>query len=102
MDLTPLLLSLKLSAATSLILFSTGLPFAALLAFKKFNGKTFLESVVTLPLVLPPTVIGFYLLLLLSPYNIIGKFLKEVFGLQLVYSFPGLVIASCIYSLPSW
>ena len=67
---------------------------------KKFFGKAFLESIISLPLVLPPGVLGFYLLIFLSPYSFFGKFIEELFGVRLVFNFTGLVVASCIYSLP--
>jgi len=59
-----------------------------------------IESIISLPLVLPPSVLGFYLLVFLSPYSVLGEFFDKHFGLRLVFNFSGLVIASCIYSLP--
>jgi molybdate transport system permease protein len=99
-DFTPFIVSLKLSSITTLILFIFGMPVSAFIAYKKFKLKPVVESIITLPLVLPPTVIGFYLLLLLSPHWIIGSFFERYFNVRLVFSFTGIVIASCIYSIP--
>ena len=92
-DFEPFWLSLKLSFITTFILFF----FCVALAY---FSKAFLESIISLPLVLPPSVLGFYLLIFLSPYSAFGKFIEEFFGVRLVFNFTGLVIASCIYSLP--
>ena len=99
-DFAPFLVSLKLSTLTTLILFIFGMPVSAFIAYKKFKLKPVVESIITLPLVLPPTVIGFYLLLFLSPRWIIGSFFERYFNVRLVFSFTGIVIASCIYSIP--
>ncbi|MGG7048636.1 MULTISPECIES: molybdate ABC transporter permease subunit [unclassified Campylobacter] len=99
-DLTPFYLSLKLALITTLVLFAFMLPLAFLFARKNFRGKAVFEAAFSLPLVLPPSVMGFYLLLFLSPYNAFGKFIEETFDIRLVFNFTGLVIASCIYSLP--
>jgi len=76
------------------------LPLAYWLAFGKFKGRGIIESLIGMPLVLPPSVIGFYLLLAFSPSYWFGAWIESVFGLRLVFSFPGLVIASVLYSLP--
>ncbi|CAN5386028.1 molybdate ABC transporter permease subunit [soil metagenome] len=99
-DLDPLYLTLKLACLTTLILFVVGLPLAYWLAHSKFRLKSVIEAVVSLPLVLPPSVLGFYLLLAFSPQNAFGKFLDHYFNTRLVFTFPGLVIASVLYSLP--
>ncbi|WP_028981704.1 molybdate ABC transporter permease subunit [Sporocytophaga myxococcoides] len=96
----PLLLSLKLSLITTLLLFVIGVPLAYWLSKSKSSLKPLWESLISLPLVLPPSVLGFYLLLAFSPNSILGKFLKNYFDLNLIFSFEGLVIASVIYSLP--
>lgn len=70
------------------------------LVFGKFKGRGIIEAMIGMPLVLPPSVIGFYLLLAFSPANGFGAWVEAVFGLRLVFSFPGLVIASLIYSFP--
>jgi molybdate transport system permease protein len=98
-DFTPFLVSLKLSIATTVILLGICLPLASLFAFRRFYGKPFIETLVSLPLVIPPTVLGFYLLTLLSPYNAFGRLLGY-FSIKPLFSFSGLLFASCIYSLP--
>lgn len=99
-DYEPFWLSLKLSFITTFILFFVCVGLAYFMSQKKFFGKAFLESIISLPLVLPPSVLGFYLLIFLSPYSFFGKFIEELFGVRLVFNFTGLVVASCIYSLP--
>ena len=99
-DFEPFWLSLKLSFITTFILFFFCVGLAYFMSQKKFFGKAFLESIISLPLVLPPSVLGFYLLIFLSPYSAFGKFIEELFGVRLVFNFTGLVVASCIYSLP--
>lgn len=100
MDWQPLLLTFKLATITSLILLVIALPMAYWLAFGKFKGRGVFEAIIGMPLVLPPSVIGFYLLLAFSPSHWFGAWIESVLGLRLVFSFPGLVIASIIYSLP--
>jgi len=99
-EFEPLWLTLKLAFVTTLILLFISVPLAWWLAYKKNNFKTVIEAVVSMPLVLPPSVIGFYLLLAFSPSNAFGKMLEDYFDIRLAFSFPGLVIASVIYSLP--
>ena len=99
-DYEPFWLSLKLSFITTFILFFFCVGLAYFMSQKKFFGKAFLESIISLPLVLPPSVLGFYLLIFLSPYSFFGKFIEELFGVRLVFNFTSLVVASCIYSLP--
>jgi molybdate transport system permease protein len=96
MDLTAIGVSLKLAACTTVILCVLGLPLAYWLAVSRWRWKFWIEAVVALPLVLPPTVLGFYLLLALGPHGPIG----QLSGESLAFSFPGLVIASVVYSLP--
>ncbi|WP_031530659.1 molybdate ABC transporter permease subunit [Dyadobacter crusticola] len=100
MDYQPIWLTFRLATITSLILLVLALPVAYWLAFGKFKGRGIVEAVIGLPLVLPPSVIGFYLLLAFSPSYWFGSWIESVFGLRLVFSFPGLVIASILYSLP--
>lgn len=100
MDYQPLWLTLKLTLVTTGCLLLVGIPIAAGLAKSKSKFKPILEAIISLPLVLPPSVLGFYLLLALSPNNGFGHFLQTAFNLRLVFSFPGLVISSIIYSLP--
>jgi molybdate transport system permease protein len=99
-DMAPLWLSLKLSLVTTAILLLVAIPLAYWLAYSRLRWKFAAEALITLPMVLPPSVLGFYLLLAFSPANAFGKFLDHVFGLRLVFSFPGLVLASVLYSLP--
>jgi molybdate transport system permease protein len=100
MDTTPIWLTLKLAGITTLVLLIAGLPLAYWLAKKRSIFKMLVEAIVTMPLVLPPSVLGFYLLLAFNPQHGTGKWLREAFDLQLVFSFPGLVLASFIYSMP--
>tara|TARA_R110002049_G_scaffold94988_5_gene233441 strand:- start:4095 stop:4763 length:669 start_codon:yes stop_codon:yes gene_type:complete len=99
-DTGPLLLSLQLAALTTVILLFLGTPLAWWLANSKNRLKPALQAIVALPIVLPPTVLGFYLLVLLGPYGTIGGWWLEMTGSTLTFSFAGLVIASCVYSLP--
>ncbi len=99
-EIAPLLLSFKLAAVTTLILLVIGTPLAWWLARTKMKAKPLIEAVVALPIVLPPTVLGFYLLVLLSPQNGFGSWWFELSGQTLTFSFSGLVIASVIYSFP--
>lgn len=95
-----LLLSLRLALYVSVILLLGGLPLAYWLAFTKWRGKFLLEAVVAMPLVLPPTVLGFYVLLAMGPRGPLGQFWQAIFGHGLAFTFEGLVIASVLYSLP--
>lgn len=99
MDFQALGLSLRLAAATTAVLALLGLPLARWLAFSRWRGKFLVEAAVGLPMVLPPTVLGFYILLLAGPTGPLGR-LADPLGLQLVFSFPGLLLASVLYSLP--
>ena len=98
--LITLYITFKLAFLTTLILLIIGIPLAYILVYKKIPLKFIWETVITLPLVLPPTVLGFYLLILFSPDSFLGKFLKKFFNLELVFTFEGILIASIIYSLP--
>jgi len=99
-DFTPFVLSFKLASITSVILFIISLPLAWYLSQTKSKLKPFLEALTALPIVLPPSVLGFYILILLSQNSPIGAFFNDVFNIKLVFSFTGLVVASCFYSLP--
>ena len=99
-DLGPVWLSLQLAAVTTIVLLLIGTPLAWWLAFTRSPLRTPAEAVVALPLVLPPTVLGFYLLILLSPASPIGAFWVSLTGTSLTFSFSGLVVASVLYSLP--
>lgn len=100
MDLTPIGLTLKLAGITTLLLLLVGLPLSYWLAKSRSVFKIILEAIITMPLVLPPSVLGFYLLLAFSPQHGIGKWLQHTFNVQFVFSFQGLVLASVIYSMP--
>jgi molybdate transport system permease protein len=100
LDLGPVWLSLELAAVTVLVLLLLATPLAWWLAFTRSRARTTVEALVALPLVLPPTVLGFYLLILLGPAGPIGRLWVEVTDTTLTFSFAGLVVASVIYSLP--
>lgn len=99
-DLTALLITLKLALISTLILLVLGTPLAWWLARTKWRFKFVPEAIVALPLVLPPTVLGFYLLLLLGPQGPLGSLAQALGGRPLAFTFTGLVIGSVIYSLP--
>ena len=101
-DILALFITLKLAFTTCVLLAIIGTPIAYYLAFKSTKDKPILEAVITLPLVLPPTVIGFYLIVLFSPDTFLGKVFILMTGSQLIFSFYGLVLSSVIYSLPFW
>ena len=96
----PLWLSVQLAAVTTLILIIAGAPLAWWLAQTETRWKPVVQSVVAMPIVLPPTVLGFYLLILLGPEGAIGSWWAKLTDSALTFSFAGLVIASCVYSLP--
>lgn len=99
-DLAPLWLSFRLAACTTLILMVIGTPLAWWLARSRARLRPVVETITALPLVLPPTVLGFYLLLAFSPNATLGQAWFQITGDSLAFSFSGLVIASCVYSLP--
>ena len=96
----PLFLTIKLAAITTLILLIIGTPVAWWLSTTRLKIKPLIETIVALPIVLPPTVMGFYLLILLSPQSAIGNWWFELTGETLTFNFTGLVIASVLYSFP--
>jgi molybdate transport system permease protein len=100
MNIEALLLSARLALSVSAILFVVGVPLAYWLAYSRWRWKFLLEAVVALPLVLPPTVLGFYMLLAMGPRGALGKLWSAAFGHGLAFTFAGLVIASMLYSLP--
>ena len=100
MNLESLWLSLRLAITVSANLLVLALPLAYWLAFTKWRGKFLLESTVALPLVLPPTVLGFYALIALGSRGAIGRVWQSLFGQPLAFTFTGLVLASLLYSLP--
>lgn len=100
LDWSPIILTLQLAVLTTLILLVLSIPLAFWLANSKSKLKPFIEAIVSLPLVLPPTVLGFYLLIAFSPQSAIGSFLNNTLGIKLAFSFSGLIVGSVIYSLP--
>ena len=100
LDWEPFLLSFKLAAITTLILFVISVPLAWFLSQTNSKTKPFLEALTALPIVLPPSVLGFYILVALSANSPLGSFFEDTFNIELVFNFKGLVIASCFYSLP--
>ncbi|MGV3560362.1 molybdate ABC transporter permease subunit [Larkinella arboricola] len=99
-DWQPLLLTLRLATVTTGLLLLVGIPLAGWLAFTRFRLKPAVEAVISLPLVLPPSVLGFYFLLAFSPAGFLGAKLLSWFDLRLLFTFEGLVVASLFYSLP--
>lgn len=99
-DITALLITLKLATVTTLILLVIGTPLAWWLSRTRTRFKFIIEALVALPLVLPPTVLGFYLLLLLGPNGPLGALMQSLGGASLAFSFSGLVIGSVFYSMP--
>jgi len=99
-DFAPLWLTAKLAFITTLILLFLAIPLCYWLAYSRFRFKAVVEALISLPLVLPPSVLGFYLLIAFSPENTFGKFLSDYFDLRLVFTFQGLILASVLYSLP--
>ena len=100
LDWTPFWLSFKLAAITTLLLFCIAMPLAWWLSRTRSKSKPLLEALFSLPIVLPPSVLGFYILWGLSPNSPLGAFFQEHFDVQLVFNFTGLVIGSCLYSFP--
>ena len=98
--LQPLLLSMQLAGITTVVLLVLATPIAWWLARTQSGWKPLVQSLVALPIVLPPTVMGFYLLIVLGPAGPLGSWWVELTGNALTFSFTGLVIASCVYSLP--
>jgi len=97
---TPFIISFKLASITTIILFITSIPLAWYLSQTKSKFKPLIEAFTALPIVLPPSVLGFYMLVVLSPNSPIGEFIENYFDIKLLFSFTGLVIASIFYSLP--
>jgi molybdate transport system permease protein len=100
MDWQALALSLELAAVTLLVLLPAGLWLGRWLANTRFAGKSWIEAVVVLPLVLPPTVLGYYLLVSLGGASPVGAWVQQAFGVQLTFNFLGLLIASVIFNIP--
>ncbi|MBV9574606.1 MAG: molybdate ABC transporter permease subunit [Acidobacteriales bacterium] len=100
MEWQPLWLTLRLAALVSAFLLALGLPIAYWIAYSRWRWKFLIEAIVALPIVLPPTVLGFYLLIALGSRGFLGRWWQSLTGHSLAFTFEGLVIASIIYSLP--
>jgi len=99
-DWTALQLSLKLAAWTAGVLLPAGILVGRLLAWHRFRGRAFVEALLALPLVLPPTVLGYYLLVGLGAGSPLGRWYQSIFGHPLVFTFQGLLVASLIFNIP--
>lgn len=100
MDWQAIRLSLSLAACTTAVLLALGLPLAYWLANTRWHGRFLIEAIVALPIVLPPTVLGFYVLMAIGPLSPLGQFYESLFGHRLPFTFQGLLVASVLYSLP--
>jgi len=100
MDWPAIALSLRLATATTIVLLAIGLPLASWLALSNRRGRWAVDAIVALPLVLPPTVLGYYVLVMLGPRSPIGRAFETLTGSPIVFSFTGLLVASVLYSLP--
>ena len=100
MNWAAVITTLQLATATSVVLLAVGLPLAYWIAFSRRKWKILVEAVVALPLVLPPTVLGFYFLVAMGPEGLLGRWYETIAGHALPFTFEGLVAASIIYSLP--
>ncbi len=100
LDFAPFMLSFKLASIVTLILFFISIPLAWYLSQSRAKSKPYIEALTALPIVLPPSVLGFYILFMLSQNSPIGGFFEEYFGVKLIFNFTGLVVASCFYSFP--
>ena len=100
MDWIAIGLSVRLALATTLVLVGLGLPLAYWLATTRWRGRFLIEAIVALPIVLPPTVLGFYVLLAIGPLSPLGRLYEAMVGHRLPFTFQGLLLASVLYSLP--
>ena len=100
MDISALLLTLRLAVVTTAVLLAISIPLACWLAFGRSRVRTLVQAICALPIVLPPTVLGFYLLVALGPQTVFGRGITHLLGHPLAFSFSGLVVGSVIYSLP--
>ena len=100
LDISAIIVTIKLASLSTAILILIGTPLAWWLSQTRFKFKVIIEAFIALPLILPPTVLGFYLLLTLGPNGPIGKFLESLGGSSIAFTFSGLVVGSVIYSLP--
>lgn len=100
MDYTPLILSLKLASITTMGLLLIGAPLAYLLVFFPIRGKIFIDSILGLPLVLPPTVFGFFMLILMGSEGVVGRLHEAALGRPLIFTFGGIVVAAMLHGIP--
>ena len=100
MNWEPFYLSIKLAFWTMLLIPLVAAPIASLLAYGRFTGKSVVDALVSLPMVLPPTVLGFGLLVVMGPRGVAGMFWEDLTGDRLVFSFAGILMASLIFNLP--
>jgi molybdate transport system permease protein len=100
MDYLALYVTLKLALVTTVFLMVLAAPIAYLLAYHRFPGKSFVEALIYMPLALPPTVIGFYLIIIMGPRGWVGGFWEKLTGGSLLFTFLGITIASIVYSIP--
>jgi molybdate transport system permease protein len=100
MELLPLYLSAKLAIIVTIILIIVSAPLAYIFVFAKWPGKSFVEAFINLPIALPPTVVGFYLLYIMGPRGYAGSIWEKLFGRPLLFTFTGIVIATVLYSFP--
>lgn len=100
MNWEPFYITFKLAILTTIILFVVALPIGYFLAFSRWKGKIILESLVMMPIILPPTVIGFYFLSFLGPDSSVGRFFQDTLGVSFAFSFEGILLGSVIFCLP--
>ena len=100
MDFTPFFITFKLAVFTTLILLVVSIPVSYFIAFSKWKGKVFLESILMVPIILPPTVLGFYYLNFLGPETAIGSFFERTIGFSFAFSFEGILFGSIIFCTP--
>jgi molybdate transport system permease protein len=100
MDFLALYVTLKLALVATAVLMVLAAPVAYFMAFSRFRGKSFVEALIYLPMALPPTVIGFYLIMLMGPKGFVGRVWERLTGGSLLFTFLGIAIASIVYSLP--
>lgn len=100
MDFTPFIITFKLAGLTAVILLVICIPLAYLFAFKKWPGKVIFESLFMMPIVLPPTVLGFYFISYLGKRSAVGAFLYEHFKIELAFTFEGILLGTVLFCLP--
>jgi molybdate transport system permease protein len=98
--LSPLLLSLRVALAASLLVLLIGVPLAYFMARSRFRGRSLIEAVLVVPLILPPTVVGYFLLMVVGGRSIVGRVLDRWFGYSLLFNWHGAVVASTVVALP--